>query len=144
MLTSTPATNRFEIYNPVIRDGVIAVTPDQMNVFSLSTVLGQQVAGSNDSLRKVSQYFFLGPSIFLQVEYLGLADLGKTLNADPGQIYQQVFLKRRVERSLIILVILAKDGDNYLDICLNLSNQPEAREEDLLLNLSCQVVNNNF
>ena len=61
MLTSTPATNRFEIYNPVIRDGVIAVTPDQMNVFSLSTVLGQQVAGSNDSLHKVSQYFYPWP-----------------------------------------------------------------------------------
>ena len=43
MLDSTTATNRFEIYNPVIRDGVIAVTPDQMNVFSLRTVLGQQV-----------------------------------------------------------------------------------------------------
>ena len=99
MLTSTPATNRFEIYNPVIRDGVIAVTPDQMNVFSLSTVLGQQVAGSNDSLHKVSQYFFLGPSIFLQVEYLGLADLGKTLNADPGQIYQQVFFKQETCRA---------------------------------------------
>ena len=66
------------------------------------------------------------------------------ISINPGQIYQQVFLKRRVERSLIILVILAKDGDNYLDICLNLSNQPEAREEDLLLNLSCQVINDNF
>ena len=99
MLTSTPATNCFEIYNPVIRDGVIAVTPDQMNVFSLSTVLGQQVAGSNDSLRKVSQYFFLGPSILIQVEYLGLADLGKTVNADPGQIYQQVFLKQETCRA---------------------------------------------
>ena len=32
-----------------------------------------------------------------EVEYLGLADLGKTVNADPGQIYQQVFLKRRAE-----------------------------------------------
>ena len=80
----------------------------------------------------------------MQVEYLGLADLGKTVNADPGQIYQQVFFKRRVEQSLKILVILAKDGDNYLDICLNLSNQPEAIEEDLILNLSCQVINNKF
>ena len=44
MLTSTPATNCFEIYKSVIRDGVIAVTPDQMNVFSLRTVLGQQVS----------------------------------------------------------------------------------------------------
>ena len=43
MLISTPATNCFEIYKSVIRDGVIAVTPDQMNVFSLRTVLGQQV-----------------------------------------------------------------------------------------------------
>ena len=83
-------TNCSELYKSVIRDGVIAVTPDQMNVFSLSTVLGQQVAGSNDSLHKVSQKNFLGPSILIQVEYLGLADLGKTLNVDPGQIYQQV------------------------------------------------------
>ena len=80
----------------------------------------------------------------MQVEYLGLADLGKTVTADPGQIYQQVFFKRRAEQSLIILTILAKDGDNYLDICLNLSYQPEAIEEDLILNLSCQVINNIF
>ena len=33
-----------------------------------------------------------------------------------------------------------KDGDNYLDVCLDLSSQEEAVEEDLLLNLTCQVV----
>ena len=56
MLDSTTATNRFEIYNPVIRDGVFAVTPGQMNVFSLRTVLGQQVSISKDFLHKVCQY----------------------------------------------------------------------------------------
>jgi len=95
LFPSTSHIIRVAFSGGVTRDGVIAVTPDQMNVFSLRTVLGQQV------------------------EYLGLADLGKTVNADPGQIYQQ-------------------DGDNYLDICLNLSYQPEAIEEDLILNLSCQ------
>ena len=35
----------------------------------------------------------------MQVEYLGLAALGKTVNADPGQIYQQVFLKQETRRA---------------------------------------------
>ena len=34
----------------------------------------------------------------MQVDYLGLADLGKTVNADPGQMYQQVFLKQETRR----------------------------------------------
>ena len=34
----------------------------------------------------------------MQVEYLGLADLGKTVTADPGQVYQQVFLKQETRR----------------------------------------------
>jgi len=79
----------------VTRDGVTAVNPLQQDVFSVSTVLGQKV------------------------DYLGLADLGKTLDSEAGQMYQQ-------------------DGDNYLDVCFDLSGQPEAVEEDLILNLSCQ------
>jgi len=92
---STSHIIRVAFSGGVTRDGVTGVTPDQKEVFSLSTVLGQQVA------------------------YLGLADLGKTVTAEPGQMYEQ-------------------DGDNYLDVCLDLSSQPEAADEDLLLNLTCQ------
>ena len=33
--------------------------------------------------------------------------------------------------------VLAQDGDNYLDICLDLSYQPSVAEGDLLLSLHC-------
>jgi len=95
LFPSTSHIIRVGFSGGVTRDGVAGVTPDQQNVFSLSTVLGQQVS------------------------YLGLADLGKTLTAEPGQMYEQ-------------------DGDNYLDVCLDLSSQGEAVEEDLLLHLTCQ------
>jgi len=87
---STSHIIRVAFSGGVTRDGVIGVTPDQKDVFSLSTVLGQQVATCK-----------------------------KTVTAEPGQMYEQ-------------------DGDNYLDICLDLSSQPEAASEDLLLNLTCQ------
>ena len=38
-----------------------------------------------------------------------------------------------------MIVVINKDGDNYLDMCLDLSSQGEAVEEDLLLHLTCQV-----
>jgi len=96
LFPSTSHIIRVGFSGGVTRDGVLGVTPDQQNVFSLSTVLGQQVT------------------------YLGLADLGKTVTAQPGHMYEQ-------------------DGDNYMDVCLDLSSQPEASEEDLLLDLLCQV-----
>jgi len=95
LFPSTSHIIRVGFSGGVTRDGVLGVTPDQQNVFSLSTVLGQQVT------------------------YLGLADLGKTVTAQPGHMYEQ-------------------DGDNYMDVCLDLSSQPEASEEDLLLDLLCQ------
>ena len=38
-----------------------------------------------------------------------------------------------------MIMVINKDGDNYLDMCLDLSSQGEAVEEDLLLHLTCQV-----
>ena len=38
-----------------------------------------------------------------------------------------------------MIMVINKDGDNYLDMCLDLSSQGEAVEEDLLLQLTCQV-----
>ena len=54
------------------------------------------------------------------MNYLGLADLGKTVgdDLDTGYDYEQ-------------------DGDNYVDICLDLSGQPTILEEGLNLELLC-------
>jgi len=53
-----------------------------------------------------------------KVEQLGLADLGNVLKALDGKAYVQ-------------------DGDNNLDICLDLTEMSEALQEDLVLTLRC-------
>eukprot|EP00091_Calanus_sinicus_P010058 TRINITY_DN2339_c0_g1_i1.p1 TRINITY_DN2339_c0_g1~~TRINITY_DN2339_c0_g1_i1.p1 ORF type:complete len:127 (-),score=41.89 TRINITY_DN2339_c0_g1_i1:74-454(-) len=53
-----------------------------------------------------------------EVPYLGLADLGKTVSVEEGTRYQS-------------------DGDNYLDICLDLTNKPFIAMEDLVVKLNC-------
>merc|ERR1712150_11121 len=53
-----------------------------------------------------------------EISYLGLADLGKTVSVEPTALYQS-------------------DGDNFLDICLNLENNQEVVEEDLIIKLNC-------
>ena len=89
---STTHVVRVAFSGGITRDGVIGVTPDQTNLFTLRSG-GEEVA------------------------YLGLGDLGKSM-AKPGELYQQ-------------------DGDNYLDICLDLTNSPEVMEGDLTLTLHC-------
>ena len=89
---STTHVVRVAFSGGITRDGVIGVTPDQTNLFTLRS-RGEEVA------------------------YLGLGDLGKAL-ARPGELYQQ-------------------DGDNYLDICLDLTNSPEVVQADLALTLHC-------
>jgi len=54
------------------------------------------------------------------VPYLGLADLGKAESASTGEAYQS-------------------DGDNYLDICLDLKDNPYVVEEDIVIKLHCDV-----
>ena len=78
---STTHVVRVAFSGGITRDGVIGVTPDQTNLFTLRSG-GEEVA------------------------YLGLGDLGKSM-AKPGELYQQ-------------------DGDNYLDICLDLGPPDEA------------------
>merc|ERR1712032_676186 len=57
-----------------------------------------------------------------QVEPLGLADLGKTTKAPMGQTYLQ-------------------DGDNNLDICLDMGKMADALQEDFVLTLHCKGEN---
>ena len=47
--------------------------------------------------------------MYLQVSYLGLADLGKTLTAEPGQMYEQVNIS---EENKKIILQINKDGGN--------------------------------
>ena len=53
-----------------------------------------------------------------EIPYLGLADLGKAESEDEDTIY-------------------ASDGDNYLDICLDLADKDNILAEDLLVKLNC-------
>jgi len=53
-----------------------------------------------------------------EVSYLGLADLGRTVNAEEGTLYTH-------------------DQDNYLDICLDLKEKLDVLESDLLIDLNC-------
>lgn len=57
-------------------------------------------------------------SILEEVPYLGLADLGKAISVKEGTMYES-------------------DGDNYLDICLDLTNMPYLAMEDLVVKLNC-------
>merc|ERR1719348_1547478 len=54
------------------------------------------------------------------IGYLGLADLGKTAGDDVTDPYAY-----------------AHDGDNYLDICLDMSSTPQYLEDNLVLELLC-------
>jgi len=54
-----------------------------------------------------------------QLEQLGLADLGNTLRAPAGQPYLQ-------------------DGDNNIDICLDMGEMSGALQEDFVLTLHCE------
>ena len=53
------------------------------------------------------------------VEYLGLGDLGKTISVDEGEEYQQ-------------------DGDNIIDICLDLTGNQDILEDLIVLELMCK------
>jgi len=53
-----------------------------------------------------------------EIPYLGLGDLGKTTTAEEGEEYVQ-------------------DGDNYLDICLDLKDTTEVLAGNLLVDLNC-------
>ena len=67
-----------------------------------------------------------------QVPYLGLADLGKTVTASPGEVYDQV-------GDTCYLTPCLQDGDNYLDICVDLAHQPAVLEADLAVSLHCDL-----
>jgi len=56
----------------------------------------------------------------VNIGYLGLADLGKTTGDDVTDPYSY-----------------QHDGDNYLDICLDMSTTPQYLEDDLVLELLC-------
>ena len=53
-----------------------------------------------------------------EVHYIGLADLGDVISSPAGTAY-------------------ISDGDNFLDICLDLSSTPDVASEDLLIRLNC-------
>ena len=53
-----------------------------------------------------------------EIPYLGLADLGKTVSVEEGSMYES-------------------DGDNYLDICMDLGDRMDLAMEDLVINLNC-------
>jgi len=59
-----------------------------------------------------------GSSSQEEIPYLGLADLGKTVSEEDGTMYES-------------------DGDNYLDICLDLTDRANLINEDLVINLNC-------
>ena len=59
-----------------------------------------------------------GSSSQEEIPYLGLADLGKTVSVEDGTMYES-------------------DGDNYLDICIDLTDKPNLVTEDLVINLNC-------
>merc|ERR1719430_193654 len=92
---STTHVIRAAFSGGITMDGVISVSPQDKNIFTLKT-------GSTSK----------------EVPYLGLADLGKTVSIPQGELYDQ-------------------DGDNYLDICLDLTQQPGVVTQDLVLQLHC-------
>ena len=64
-----------------------------------------------------------------KVEQLGLADLGNVLKAPDGKAYVQVLSHHLIEKSHQIthtLSVPMQDGDNNLDICLDLTEMSQA------------------
>merc|ERR1719154_464384 len=54
-----------------------------------------------------------------EIPYLGLADLGKTLSPEEGSMY-------------------VSDGDNYLDICMDLKDRTDLTKNNIEIQLSCE------
>ena len=68
------------------------------------------------------------------LDYLGLADLGQTLGGDAPTEYDY----EQVDKFCFELKYnLDQDGDNYVDICLDLSNNEDILDEGLDVEVLC-------
>ena len=92
---STTHVIRMAFSGGITLDGVTSVQPTSQGIFTVKRSSNKE-----------------------EIPYLGLADLGKTVTAEEGTMYES-------------------DGDNYLDICLDLADNANIVTEDLVVNLNC-------
>lgn len=93
--------------------------PSTSHVVRMAFSGGPTLDGANSVLPHIESIFTVKRADDLkEVPYLGLADLGRNVDAEEETTYTQ-------------------DGDNYLDICLDLKESPEVLDGDLLVDLNC-------
>ena len=95
--------------------------PSTTHIIRMAFSGGVTLDGVNSVLPTDQRIFTVTSASKLErIIYLGLADLGKTVPADTSTLYKS-------------------DGDNYLDICMNLQNRPDIAADDLIIKLNCDT-----